>query len=105
MGLLWRGSPKDPLENPSLSAEKIVPVMPGFFMPFYAYILVSEATGRRYFGSCEDMEKRLAEHNAGKVRSSKAYRPTAYFTMKLMKAGVKPLPGKNILKRLMGIDI
>ena len=44
-------------------------------MPYYAYILVSETTGRRYFGSCEDMEKRLAEHNAGKVRSSKAYRP------------------------------
>jgi len=44
-------------------------------MPFYAYILISENTGRRYFGSCGNLEKRLAEHNAGNVRSSKAYRP------------------------------
>lgn len=44
-------------------------------MPFYAYILISEVNGRRYFGSCEDVEKRLQNHNAGKVRSTKAYRP------------------------------
>jgi putative endonuclease len=44
-------------------------------MPFYTYILISEITGRRYFGSCEDIEKRLKYHNAGKVRSTKAYRP------------------------------
>ena len=44
-------------------------------MPFYTYILISEITGRRYFGSCEDMDKRLSNHNAGKVKSTKAYLP------------------------------
>ncbi|MCX6319941.1 MAG: GIY-YIG nuclease family protein [Bacteroidetes bacterium] len=44
-------------------------------MPFYSYILISLTTGRRYFGSCEDLEKRLKKHNAGNVKSSKPYRP------------------------------
>jgi putative endonuclease len=44
-------------------------------MSFYAYILISEKTGRRYFGSCNDLEIRLSYHNAGKVRSTKAYKP------------------------------
>jgi putative endonuclease len=44
-------------------------------MPFYTYILVSELNGRRYFGSCEDLQGRLAYHNAGKVKSTKPYRP------------------------------
>ena len=44
-------------------------------MAFHSYILVSEKTGRRYFGSCEDLAKRLARHNAGQVRSTKAFLP------------------------------
>lgn len=46
-----------------------------FFMPFYTYILQSEKNGRRYFGSCENITTRLELHNAGKVRSTKAYIP------------------------------
>jgi putative endonuclease len=44
-------------------------------MQYFSYVLISEVTGRRYFGSCEDLNKRLKEHNAGKVKSSKPYRP------------------------------
>jgi putative endonuclease len=44
-------------------------------MVYYTYILISEKNGRRYFGSTENLQKRLAEHNAGKVRSTKAYLP------------------------------
>lgn len=44
-------------------------------MPWTAYIIKSELTDRYYRGSCKDFEKRLAEHNAGKTRSTKAYRP------------------------------
>jgi len=40
-------------------------------MPFYVYILKSTIANRRYIGSCEDIQIRLKEHNAGKVRSSK----------------------------------
>ena len=35
------------------------------------YVLVSEVTGRRYVGSCQNLQKRLGQHNAG---SSKATR-------------------------------
>jgi len=42
---------------------------------FYSYILISEKTSRHYYGHCEDLEIRLKRHNAGKVRSTKAYLP------------------------------
>jgi putative endonuclease len=41
----------------------------------YVYILYSETGRRRYVGMTADAEQRLAMHNAGKVRSTKAYRP------------------------------
>ena len=42
---------------------------------FYAYVLRSEQTGRLYKGSCEDLDVRLKRHNAGHVRSTRAYAP------------------------------
>ena len=44
-------------------------------MPYYAYILRSEKNGKNYFGSVEVIEARLLRHNAGKVKSTKAYKP------------------------------
>jgi putative endonuclease len=44
-------------------------------MNWTVYIIRSESSGTYYRGSCEDFEKRLAEHNAGKTRSTKAHRP------------------------------
>jgi putative endonuclease len=44
-------------------------------MTVYVYILKSTTHNRRYIGSCRDLKIRLQNHNAGKVRSSKAYRP------------------------------
>lgn len=44
-------------------------------MPWTVYIIRSELTERYYRGSCEDFEDRFLEHNAGKVISTKAYRP------------------------------
>ena len=43
-------------------------------MPF-VYILESQNTGRWYIGMTENIEERLKEHNAGRVRSTKGYRP------------------------------
>lgn len=42
---------------------------------FYVYFLKSLANNDLYIGSTEDVAKRLVLHNAGKVRSTKAYRP------------------------------
>ena len=42
---------------------------------YYAYILKSLKDNRYYYGSCEDLEKRLLMHNAGKVKSTKSRTP------------------------------
>ena len=45
------------------------------FLYFYTYILKSLKDGGYYYGHCEYLEKRLKNHNAGKVRSTKSRRP------------------------------
>ena len=41
----------------------------------YSYILRSLQNGRFYYGSTGNLDERVAKHNSGKVRSTKAYRP------------------------------
>jgi len=40
---------------------------------YYVYILLNEAKTRTYTGIARDVEKRLKEHNAGRVKSSRPY--------------------------------
>ncbi len=42
---------------------------------FYVYILEAVQTKRFYIGYSENPERRLAEHNSGKVKSTRAFRP------------------------------
>jgi putative endonuclease len=42
---------------------------------YHVYILLSETNTRTYTGVADDVNKRLAEHNAGRVKSSRPYRP------------------------------
>ncbi|MCX6714770.1 MAG: GIY-YIG nuclease family protein [Candidatus Uhrbacteria bacterium] len=42
---------------------------------FTVYALRSERDGRIYVGFSEHLERRLKEHNAGQVTSTKAYLP------------------------------
>ena len=42
---------------------------------FYVYVLRSQTTGWFYIGCTKDLERRLAEHNAGKSVSTRAFRP------------------------------
>jgi putative endonuclease len=44
-------------------------------MKFYVYILEAERTHRFYIGYSEAPDRRLFEHNAGKVKSTRPYRP------------------------------
>ncbi len=44
-------------------------------MGYYIYILFSRHFNRTYTGQTNDLESRLDYHNAGKVRSTKAYIP------------------------------
>ena len=49
--------------------------LPSRVLMFYVYILQSESTGRFYVGYSESPERRLLEHNIGKVKSTRNYRP------------------------------
>ncbi|MBI2623849.1 MAG: GIY-YIG nuclease family protein [Candidatus Liptonbacteria bacterium] len=42
---------------------------------YYVYFLASERNRDLYIGSSESLERRVRLHNAGRVRSTKAYRP------------------------------
>lgn len=42
---------------------------------FYVYILQSNKSGVYYIGCTDDVERRIIQHNSGKVRSTKAYKP------------------------------
>lgn len=44
-------------------------------MKYFVYFLLSLKNGDLYIGSTENVEKRVVTHNAGKVKSTKAYRP------------------------------
>ncbi len=39
---------------------------------FCTYVLKSEQSQRRYVGSCADLAKRVARHNAGMVNATKS---------------------------------
>ncbi len=41
----------------------------------YVYILLNERKTRTYTGVADDVNKRLALHNAGRVKASRPYRP------------------------------
>ena len=38
---------------------------------FYVYVLKSAKSGRRYVGSCEDLNDRLRRHNNGESKATK----------------------------------
>jgi putative endonuclease len=38
---------------------------------FYVYVLKSVKTGRRYVGSCENVEERVRRHNAGHSKATR----------------------------------
>ena len=42
---------------------------------FFVYILQSQTSGRFYIGYSEFPERRLTEHNSGKVKSTRPFRP------------------------------
>jgi len=42
---------------------------------YHVYILLNEAKTRTYTGAADDVNKRPALHNAGRVKASRPYRP------------------------------
>ena len=75
---------------------------------FTVYVLKSNVDGRLYVGFTDDLERRIKEHNSGKTKSTKGYKPwqIAYTETvsdrlearkreKYLKSGI----GKEFLKR------
>ena len=44
-------------------------------MEYFVYVLESEIDGRLYKGQTDNLHKRLLEHNSGKTKSTKGYKP------------------------------
>jgi putative endonuclease len=44
-------------------------------VPYFAYVIYSQSHNKFYKGHCEDLIKRLAQHNNGKTKSTKAFAP------------------------------
>ena len=44
-------------------------------MEYFVYILESEKDGRLYKGQTVDINTRVKEHNSGKTKSTKGYKP------------------------------
>jgi len=76
---------------------------------FFVYAIKSHVDGRIYVGMTVDVSKRLIEHNSGKTKSTKGYKPwhmiyteslpsrsQARLREKYLKSGV----GKEFLKSL-----
>ena len=42
---------------------------------YYVYVLKSEIDGRLYKGMTNDLDRRIKEHNSGKHKSTKGYKP------------------------------
>jgi len=42
---------------------------------YYVYIIKSLIVTQYYIDSTEDLDRRLSDHNSGKVKSTKAYEP------------------------------
>ena len=72
---------------------------------YYSYILRSLKDGRYYYGSAEDVDKRLIKHNSGQVRSTKGEDHSQYILLKRTKVVVWPFKGKCFINRLTDIII
>ena len=42
---------------------------------YYVYIIKNKSKNWKYAGYCSDLKRRFTEHNAGKVKSTKKYKP------------------------------
>ena len=80
-----------------------------YFM-YYVYVLKSIHHGKLYKGFCADLDIRLAEHNAGKTKSTKPFMPweVIYFEeIKSLKEAVsrekylKSAAGRRFLKTII----
>lgn len=79
-------------------------------MSYFVYAIKSKADGRIYVGFSENVQKRLKEHNSGKTKSTKGFRPWELIFTQECKTRIKARElekyyksgiGKEILKEMV----
>ena len=83
--------------NPTLSASSEDPAA-----QYFVYVLHSALRGMFYKGSCADVERRLADHNAGRVRSTKSGRPWVVRHREAFASKTEALQRERFLKTRSG---
>jgi putative endonuclease len=71
---------------------------------YYVYILISIRDNKRYFGFTENIERRLFEHNAGLVKSTKNRRPLRIIHIEEFESKADALKREKELKKKKGKD-
>jgi putative endonuclease len=79
---------------------------------YFVYIIKSLIVLRYYIGSTENVDRRLSDHNSGKVKSTKAYKPWEIvylerfdiksYALKREKQ-IKSYKSGNAFKKLLGL--
>ncbi len=72
---------------------------------YYAYVIKGLNNEFYYKGHCENLEKRLLQHNSGMTESIKMYRPFAIVYSEALKQEKKQYKERNILNLLPAGDI
>ncbi len=74
-------------------------------MKYYVYILISAAKSNwSYVGQTDDINRRIKEHNSGKVRSTKGYMPLKCIYCELFSQRKRSLAREKYLKSGIGRD-
>jgi putative endonuclease len=69
---------------------------------YYVYILISLKDNKRYFGFTKNLERRLFEHNAGLVKSTRNRRPLRIIHMEKFDSKEEALKREKELKKKKG---
>jgi len=65
---------------------------------YFTYVLKSDLDGKLYKGHTSNINKRLAEHNAGKTKSTKGYRPWKLVYFEKFKTKAESIQREKYLK-------
>ena len=71
---------------------------------YYIYVLSSDKTGRRYTGSCENVDQRLRQHNTGQSKSTRAGRPWTLVYTEEFRTRAEAVRRERFLKTGAGRD-
>jgi len=71
---------------------------------FFAYILKSEKDSTYYYGSTEDILKRVQYHNSGKVRYTKGHTPYKLHYFESFKTRSEAMLREKFFKSIKGYN-